>query len=713
MLRFARIVVLLVGVWSILAVPAVRPASAEKRTITEKDLLRFTWAADPQISPDGGEVAFVQVTVQPDKDSYATALWLVSTHGGSPRRLTNGPGDSEPRWSPDGKSLVFVRSAEKDGKGQPPQLYLLPLSGGEPRALTSLPKGAGSPKWSPDGKKIAFLSTTQSSDLAKQDKPKERVSDVRVITRSVYRMDNAGYIDPDRPAHIWNLSVPEAGKDAEAPKQVTTGEFTEAQPAWSPDGAQLYFISNRRRDPSHYIVQTELYVMPSAGGEFKKISGVKGSISRFSLGTHGKRIAFRGMLGDPVTSYTPPALYVVDATPGAEARRPNTSFDFDIGGRITGDQAPPRGGVDSRPLWAPDSSSVIDVVSRNGRANLERFSLQNGVVTPVTKGDHEVSSFSASADGTKLALLISTPTNIGDIFLADSASGSLKQLTHVNAALFDELNITPPEEIEYASFDGKKIPAWIQKPPDFDAKKKYPMILNIHGGPHAAYGYTFFHEMQWMAAKGYVVLYPNPRGSSSYGQEFGNIIQYRYPGDDYKDLMAGVDELIRRGYVDPKRLAVTGGSGGGLLTNWVITQTDRFAAAASQRSIADWSAWWYTADFTLYQARWFKEAPFRGPAEYVERSPLTYIEKVKTPLMLIEGEADYRTPPAAGGEAMFRALNLLKKPAVMVRFPGESHELSRSGKPWHRIERLQHIVNWFDKYLQGRPMPQYDMEGRE
>jgi dipeptidyl aminopeptidase/acylaminoacyl peptidase len=363
-------------------------------------------------------------------------------------------------------------------------------------------------------------------------------------------------------------------------------------------------------------------------------------------------------------------------------------------------------------LWAPDGNAIIDGVSRHGRTNLERFALSDGQVTAVTKGDHEVAQFTASADGTKLALLVSTLTNIGDIFVTDVAGGSHKELTHVNQGLFEELNLTPPEEITYASFDGKKIPAWIQKPPNFDAKTKYPLILNIHGGPHAAYGHTFFHEMQWMAAKGYIVLYPNPRGSSSYGQEFGNIIQYRYPGDDYKDLMAGVDELNRRGYVDPKRMGVTGGSGGGLLTNWVITQTDRFAAAVAQRSIADWAAWWYSADFTLYQPRWFKDAPFRGPSEYVERSPLTYVQKIKTPLMLIEGEADYRTPPAAGGEAMFRALNLLQKPVVMVRFPGESHELSRSGKPWHRIERLQHIVNWFDKYLQGRAMPQYDAAGR-
>jgi dipeptidyl aminopeptidase/acylaminoacyl peptidase len=213
-----------------------------------------------------------------------------------------------------------------------------------------------------------------------------------------------------------------------------------------------------------------------------------------------------------------------------------------------------------------------------------------------------------------------------------------------------------------------------------------------------------------MAAKGYVVLYPNPRGSSSYGQEFGNIIQYHYPGDDFKDLMAGVDELVRRGMVDPQKLGVTGGSGGGVLTNWTITQTDRFAAAVSQRSIADWSAFWFTADFPQFQPMWFRGAPWEDPQDYAARSAITHIDKVKTPLMLIEGEADFRTPPTSGGEQMFRALKYLKKPAVMIRFPGETHELSRSGKPWHRVERLQHIVAWFDKYLQGKKIDTYDVQ---
>jgi dipeptidyl aminopeptidase/acylaminoacyl peptidase len=216
-----------------------------------------------------------------------------------------------------------------------------------------------------------------------------------------------------------------------------------------------------------------------------------------------------------------------------------------------------------------------------------------------------------------------------------------------------------------------------------------------------------------MAAKGYVVLYPNPRGSTSYGQEFGNIIQYHYPGDDYKDLMAGVDETINRGYIDDKKLGVTGGSGGGLLTNWVVGQTSRFAAAVAQRDIASWEDWWYSGDFTLFQPNWFKAPPFEDSNDYRARSPISYINKVKTPMMFILGETDYRTPPGAGGEQMFRALKFRKIPTVMVRFPNESHELSRSGQPWHRVERLQHIVGWFDHWLMGVPKPEYEMAPHE
>jgi dipeptidyl aminopeptidase/acylaminoacyl peptidase len=282
-------------------------------------------------------------------------------------------------------------------------------------------------------------------------------------------------------------------------------------------------------------------------------------------------------------------------------------------------------------------------------------------------------------------------------------------LTHLNDALFGKLKLTEPDDVWFTSFDGKRVQTWVQKPPDFDPNKKYPLILNIHGGPHAAYGYVFDHEFQWMAAKGYVVVYPNPRGSTSYGQEFGNIIQYAYPGDDHKDLMLAVDEVIKRGYIDTSKQGITGGSGGGVLTNHAVTQTDRFAAAVSQRDISDWANWWYTADFAQFQPAWFKGAPFEDVQGFRDRSAITHVAKIKTPMMFILGEADYRTPPTAGGEELFRALKYRKIPTVMVRFPNEGHELSRSGQPWHRIERLQHIVGWFDKWMLGMPKPEYEV----
>jgi dipeptidyl aminopeptidase/acylaminoacyl peptidase len=396
--------------------------------------------------------------------------------------------------------------------------------------------------------------------------------------------------------------------------------------------------------------------------------------------------------------------------PGSTPKNLTDKYDFDIGGGIGGDQAPPRGGSESRPVWSADGRSIFVRTSEEGRANIERVNSETGTVEAVTKGDQAVISWSGTADASKLALLVSTPTNIGDVFVARTESGKMERVTHVNAELFGKLNVTEPETIWYKSFDGRRIQAWVQRPPDFQPGKKYPLILDIHGGPHSAYGYVFDHEFQWMAAKGYVVLYPNPRGSTSYGQEFGNIIQYRYPGDDFKDLMAGVDELIARGWVDPQKLGVTGGSGGGVLTNWTVGHTDRFQAAVSQRSIADWTGFWYTADFSQFTSFWFRGAPWEQEADFKERSPITYIQNVRTPLMLIEGEADLRTPPADGGEQMFRALKYLKRPVVMVRFPGESHELSRSGKPVHRVERLEHIVAWFDKYLMNQEIHSYDVK---
>ncbi|HET9710522.1 MAG TPA: S9 family peptidase, partial [Pyrinomonadaceae bacterium] len=701
------------------------PAFAQKRNITEKDIFNFVWIGDPQLSPDGARVAFVRVTVNEKKDGYNTAIWTVSTATGETRQLTNGPRDTTPRWSPDGKYLVFVRAPEVSGRTEPAQLFMLAMGGGEPFQFTTLPRGASGPQWSPDGKMIAFFNSATPEEIAKAEKKNapqpnaspsaspspspERESDVRVINRAVYRADNAGFVDFKHPQHIWVVNAPKTGDEKVTPKQLTSGRFNEGPVIWAKDNSRIYFTSNQSEEPYYDLPKTDVFSVAVTGGEPTKLTSFDTGAGAFSLSPDGKQLAFIGSVEEPVRSYSQPDLWVMDVTPGAKPRNLTTTFDYDIGGGLTGDNAAPRAGGGNLPVWSSDGRSITVGYSKEGRSNLGSFDVATGRQSDVTTGNHAIMNYRAMPDASKFLLLISTPTRIGELFMLDKPGGQPKQLTRLNEELFSKLNLTEPEEIWHTSFDGKKIQVWVQKPPDFDPNKKYPLILNIHGGPHAAYGFVFDHEFQWMAAKGYVVLYPNPRGSTSYGQEFGNIIQHNYPGDDYKDLMAGVDELIRRGYIDEKKMGVTGGSGGGLLTNWTIGQTTRFAAAVSQRDIASWSDWWYTADFTLFHPRWFKAPPFEDPEDYKRRSPITYVNKMQTPLMFILGEADYRTPTGSGGEVLFRALKYRRIPTVMVRFPNESHELSRSGQPWHRVERLQHIVGWFDKWIMGVPKPEYEI----
>lgn len=698
---------------------AVAAPPSGKRLITDKDLFDFNWVANAQVSPDGIRVAFVRVTVDEKKTGYSTSIWVVPIDGSAePTRLTAGPHDASPRWSPDGTRIAFLREAEKDGKPQPPQIYILQMSGGEPWPITDLPKGAESPVWSPDGKTLVFNSTTNDEDLAiaekkkkEEPKPDEHESDVRIITRALYRANGEGYLDDKHPSHIWSIAVPAAPDQESEPEQLTTGIFDEDGPRWAPDGSRIYFTSTRVSEPYYNPEVLTIYWIAPGGGEFHKVTSMEAGFGGMAISPDGKWIGFEAAPSKPVVSYSETHFYVVSAE-GGEPRRASPNFDHEVGGGVLGDMEPPRAANGYPPLWSPDGKALYEAVGIGGANNLMRFDVASGEVTPVTTGNHNIFEVVADSRLSRFVLLLSTPTTLLDLYSVVPGSQPVR-LTHFNDKLFSQLELSEPEAITYTSFDGKKIEAWVYKPPDFDEHKKYPLILNIHGGPHTAYGYTFFHEFQWMAAKGYVVLAPNPRGSSNYGQELGNIIQYHYPGDDYKDLMAGVDELIHRGYIDEKKLGVTGGSGGGLLTDWTVTQTTRFAAAVAQRDLADWSAFWYTTDFTLFTPFWFRGAPWQDPQDFAARSPITHVANVKTPLMLILGDADYRTPPGAGGEQMFRALKFLHVPTVMVRFPRESHELSRSGEPWHRVERLDNILNWFDKYLQGKPMPQYDVPSEQ
>lgn len=695
----------------LLACSAVGAEPAAQRPISAQDLFQFQWIGDPQMAPRGDALAYVGISVDEARSDYATSLYRVDTASKAVQRLSAGKRDSAPRWSPDGRYLAFLRAVEKDGKPQPAQLFMLAMNGGEAVQLSSVPGGVSSPVWSPDGNSIAFLSSANAQDLARaacaerhEKCPQSRDSDVKVITRSDYRDNNIGYRDFSRPRHLWSIAV-KNGVAAGPARQLTAGDYDEGQPVWAPDSQALYFVSNRVHEAYYELARQSIYKVAANGGASAEVAAFAGSVSALSVSPQGRQLAFLGTLSAPVQSHTRTNLWVQELGGAAPARNLTAAYDWEIGGSIIGDQSAPRAaGSNAGPQWSPDGKSLLVLVAREGRANVERIELAGAKVTPLTTGRQAVAAF--ASNGKQLAALVSSATELNELYLVQPDGGQ-QRLTGLNAPLFSQLRLSAPEELWYPSFDGRKVHALVQLPPDFDPAKKYPLILNIHGGPHAAYGFTFFHEMQLMAARGYIVLYPNPRGSTTYGEQFANVIQYRYPGDDYLDLMAGVDQLVKRGIVDEKRMGVTGGSGGGLLTNWTVGHTDRFAAAVSQRDIADWTAWWYSSDITFFRPAWFRKPPFEDPEDYRQRSPITYINQVKTPTMFVLGDADTRTPAESGGEQMFRALKYRKVPTAMVRFPGETHDLSRSGKPWHRVERLQHILNWFDLYLMDKQANDY------
>jgi dipeptidyl aminopeptidase/acylaminoacyl peptidase len=466
-----------------------------------------------------------------------------------------------------------------------------------------------------------------------------------------------------------------------------------AEPWFGLEEARLYAVSPERDTP--------------ADAELTPVTEWRGPLAEFAEGPGGAIAVIGAVHGERVNSYDQMSvLTAAGAWPLRDAKALAKSGHYAYGENINSDQHPPRGGGATPLAWTADGAAVIALAAREGSSLLVRVDANSGEEKELMPRGMDVIAGSCTPDGRRWALVIGTVDRPSDLYVLDTATGALTKRWAPNEELFGRLALGSVEEAWLPTFDGRKIHAWIVKPPDFDATKQYPLVLEIHGGPHTAYGFGFFHEFHVLAGAGNVVLYTNPRGSTSYGWEFANVIQYAFPGDDAKDLLHAVDAIVARGYVDPKKLGVTGGSGGGLLTNWLVTQTDRFAAAATQRCVSDWASMMYACDFVSYTPFWFKRQPHEDPRDYAERSPATYVDKITTPLMILHSEEDWRTP-IAQGEILFRALKYLRRPVVMVRFPGENHELSRSGAPSHRVQNQQHIRRWFDHWLQGKKAEEY------
>ncbi len=679
-------------------------APAQPRVFSAESLLDWQFVGDARISPDGKRIAYVYAGVNRDQDNYDRDLWIAEADSNA-RPLTSGTHDDEsPRWSPDGGRLAFA--SNRSGKRQ---IHVLDFPGGEPWQLTIDEEGIGAFAWSPDGKRIAFTSQRALEGDAGYELEKSKpqaMDDPRakppfVTEKLIYRYDGRpGYRSVKR-TQIWIVPADHGTK--QPAQRITSGDFDAEQPAWSSDGKLIYFNAVRRDDADYVIEDSEIFSVPvDASGTITALTHRPGPDDGPLPSPDGKWIAFTGFDDkDPPLSSSVTNLYLMRSD-GSERRQLAADFDRNIGEGMLADVAAPRVGGD-RIAWTADSRRLLFVATDRGQSHLYEVEVGNGDFAPVTRfRQGDLREFSVSRTGI-VAAVYSSPNRPADIYsfpLQAAAREKWREVSRHAANLAPDGGFSEYEEIWFDSFDGRRIQGWVIKPPDFDGSRRYPLVLYIHGGPHAMYGTGFFHEFQLLARSGFVVLITNPRGSTGYGGEFANVIQYRYPGDDFRDLMAAVDLLIARGLVDAERLGVAGGSGGGLLTSWTVGQTDRFGAAVVERAVTNWHSFVGTSDLNYwFVKRWFRDFPWRDSVDYLARSPLSHVDKVKTPVLVIHNEEDYRTALDQGLQ-FYAALKMLKKPAKLAVFPDSSHGMSREGRPSQRVERLKLIEGWFTEKLQ-------------
>ena len=638
--------------------------------LTTELYLDWETIAAPQISPDGNQIVYTRRYADKLNDKFESDIWIVNADGSKNRFLVKG---SAPQWSPDGKRLAYIAQGQPAGA----QIFVKWMDTGEETQLTRVERGANGIQWSPDGKRIAFtmnVPAQQKFTVRIPGRPAgaKWIDPPRVIDRLDYRADGAGY-RPEGYSHIFIIP-----SDGGTPRQLTEGDYNHGAPEWTPDSQTIIFSSARRPDAEYDRGGSDIYALTIANGQIKQLTDRKGPDGNPTVSPDGKMIAYTGYDFSEDT-YTVSKLYVMNID-GTSKRELTPSLD----------RAP------SNLFWASDNSGIYFTTEDRGSDNVQFVPAKGGAVVAVTKGVQQINLASMAANGLAAATL-SIPTEGGDVVVFNVKNPMIKKVTDVNGDLLESRKIGQTEEIWYDSVGGMKVQGWIVKPPDFDPSKKYPLILYIHGGPHSMYGVAFNFEFQNHAAEGYVVLYTNPRGSTGYGKEFGNAINNNYPGQDYDDLMNGVDAVIKKGYIDERNLFVCGGSGGGVLTSWIVGHTDRFAAAVVMKPVINWYSFVGTTDGSSWYYN-FKKLPWEDPQEHLRRSPITYVGNVKTPTMLMTGELDLRTPMEQT-EQFYRALKLRKVDTVMVRIADEYHGFNAAPRhPSNRLNQILYLRGWFEKY---------------
>jgi dipeptidyl aminopeptidase/acylaminoacyl peptidase len=677
MTKHARAAILVGGLlWLAGGDPAgqtAQPTSPPRADRVNLDLyFDLETVAEPQLSPDGAQIIYTRGWIDKVNDRRESSLWIMNADGSRNRFLTKG---SAARWSPTGDRIAYVAPGEPKGS----QIFVRWMDAeGATSQVTRVEQAPATIAWAPDGKQLSFTMLVEAKNTWAVKMPKapagaKWTESPRIVERLNYRRDRAGFTD-DGYRHIF--VVPAAGG---TPRQVTSGDFDHTGSEWTPDGRSIVFSGFRSETAEYQWRESEIYAVDVASGAITALTTRKGPDANPSVSPDGKRIAYSGY--DWTTdTWVDSKIYLMNSD-GSNPRL--ISGDWD--------RAP------SELRWTADGSGLYFTAQNEGSQNLYYLPIQGGKVTPVTKGTHMLAVSDISAKGVAVGTLTS-PHRPGDVISFDLKSpATLKQLTAVNEDVMTGRKLGEVTELWYTSADGMKIQGWYVTPPDFDPSRKYPMQLHIHGGPHSMYGVGFNFGWQEHAANGYVVLYTNPRGSTGYGSAFGNAIKNAYPGKDYDDLMAGVDALSAKGFIDPRNMFVTGCSGGGVLTAWIVGHTDRFAAASANCPVTDWLSFVGTTDGASWYYN-FAKLPWDDPSEHIRRSPLTYVGNVKTPTMLMTGVNDLRTPMPQT-EQFYSALKLRNVPTAMVRFNDEWH--GTTSVPSNFVRTQLYLRYWFDKYKRG------------